>query len=532
MRALALRTVSFLALSALGSVFVVPAAVAQEGTDEQFGKVHFPTSCNEVAQRRFDRAMRYQHSFWYRPAKEIFTETLKADPDCAIAYWGIAQSLLLNPHFPAPKENLAEGLAALEKAKAMGAKTQRERDYIDALLAFYSGDEKVPFGQRVQAYAKAAEALAARYPDDDEAQIAYAITLNVAASPNDKTYANQLKGAGILEPIFTRQPRHPGVAHYLIHLYDYPPIAQSGLAAAKRYSEIAPAAPHAQHMPSHIFTRVGYWKDSIAANSGSARAAKEGKELHDQLHAMDYLVYAHLQLAQDKEARNVVDEMVATKGYNPAVRTGPYAVAASQARYMVERGDWRGAAALKVEPGRFAYVDAITHFARALGAARSGDPDAARPDIAKLAELRDRLLQEKDAYWAEIVDIQRQVAAAWLLAAEGKHADALAAMRAAAEAEDKTEKSIVTPGPLAPARELYGSMLLERGMTAEALAAFEATLAKEPNRLGATVGAAQAAEKSGDAAKARQHYAKVMELAEGREARAEVAQARAFMARN
>jgi tetratricopeptide (TPR) repeat protein len=376
------------------------------------------------------------------------------------------------------------------------------------------------------------EALAARYPDDDEAQIGYAITLNVAASPNDKTYANQLKGAAILEPIFQRQPRHPGVAHYLIHLYDYPPIAEKGLDAAKRYAEIAPAAPHAQHMPSHIFTRVGYWKESIAANSASARSAKEGKEPHEQLHAQDYLVYAHLQRAQDKEARAVVEEMVAVKGYNPNIRGGPYAVAASQARYMVERGDWRGAAALKVEPSRFAYVDAITHFARALGAARSGDPDAARTDIARLAELRDKLQQDKDVYWAGIVDIQRQVATAWLLDAENKHTEALDALRAAGEAEDKTEKSIVTPGPLAPARELYGAMLLERGMAPEALAAFEATLAKEPNRLGATIGAAQAAEKLGDAGGARRHYAKALELTNGDAGRAELARARAFMAKN
>jgi Tfp pilus assembly protein PilF len=528
-----LRKLSFSAIAALAAAISTPPARAQDGVEEQFGRVHFSTSCNDVAQRRFDRAMRYQHSFWYRPAREIFEEALKADPECAIAYWGVALTLLSNPHFPAPKENLAQGLAALEKAKALGAKSQRERDYIDALLAFYGGDDKVTFGQRAQAYLKAMEALAARYPDDDEAQIGYAITLNVAASPNDKSYANQLKGAAILEPIFQRQPRHPGVAHYLIHLYDYPPIAEKGLDAAMRYAQIAPAAPHAQHMPSHIFTRVGYWKESIAANGASARSAKEGKEPHEQLHAQDYLVYAHLQRAQDKEAREVVDDMVATKGYTPNVRTGPYAVAASQARYMVERGDWRGAAALKVEPSRFAYVDGITHFARALGAARSGNPDAARADIARLAELRDKLQQDKDAYWAGIVDIQRQVATAWLLNAESKHTEALDALRAAADAEDKTEKSIVTPGPLAPARELYGVMLLEKGMAGEALAAFETTLAKEPNRLGATIGAAQAAEKLGDAAKARQHYAKVLELAAGGDAgRADIVRARTFMAKN
>ena len=533
LRAAAASAASLLSASLVAAALAATTAPARAQDEEQFGRVHFPTSCNELAQRRFDRALRYQHSFWYRPAQEVFGEALKADPDCAIAHWGIALGLLGNPHFAPPKENLALGLAALEKAKALGAKTQRERDYIDALLAFYAGDDAVPFAQRVQAYLKAMQALAARYADDDEAQIAYAITLNVAASPNDKTYANQLKGAAILEPIFKRQPRHPGVAHYLIHLYDYPPIAEKGLDAAKRYSEIAPAAPHAQHMPSHIFTRVGYWKESIAANSASARAAKDGKEWHDQLHAMDYLVYAHLQLAQDKEARGVVDEMGAVKGYNPNVRTGPYAVAASRARYLVERGDWRGAAALAVEPSRFAYVDAITHFARALGAARTGDLPAARADIAKLGELRDSLQGAKDTYWAEQVDIQRQVATAWLLLAEGKPAEALQTIGAAADAEDKTEKSIVTPGPLAPARELYGTMLLERGMAQDALAAFEATLAKEPNRLGATIGAAQAAEKLGDAEKARRHYAKALELAAGGDAsRTDLAQARSFMAKN
>jgi hypothetical protein len=507
-------------------------ALAQDDAEQQFGTVHFATSCNETAQRRFDRGMRYQHSFWYRESKEIFEETLKADPDCAIAYWGIALSLLLNPHVPTPKDNLVLGLSTLEKAKSIGAKTQRERDYIDALMAFYADHDKVPYGGRAQAYLKAMEALAARYPDDDEAQICYAIVLNVAASPNDKTYANQLKGTAILEPIFKRQPRHPGIAHYLIHLYDYPPIAEKGLDAARRYAEIAPAAPHALHMPSHIFTRVGYWQESIASNIASARAAKAGKEPHDQLHAMDYLVYAYLQVAQDKAARAVMEEMVALTGYNPNVRTGPYAVAASQARYMIERGDWSGAAGLQVQPSRFAYVDAVTHFARALGAAHSGNLDGARSDIAKLAELRDKLQQAKDDYWTEQVDIQRQIATAWVLNAENKQADALGAMSAAADLEDKTEKSVVTPGWLAPARELYGAMLLERGMAKEALAAFEATLAKEPNRLGATVGAARAAEKSGDAAKARQYYAKAVALTEGADAsRPEVAEARAFIAR-
>ena len=506
--------------------------LAQDAAEQQFGRVHFPTSCNEVAQRRFDRAMRYQHSFWYTQSKELFEEALAADPSCAMAYWGIALSLLFNPHIQTPPENLTLGLAALEKGRVLGAKTQRERDYIDALLVWYMNHDRVPHGQRVQAYLKAMETLAQRYPDDDEAQIGYALTLSVAASPNDKTYAYQLKGAAILEPIFKRQPRHPGIAHYLIHLYDYPAIAEKGLDAAKRYSEIAPAAPHAQHMPTHIFTRVGYWKESIKANAVSARAAKAEKEFTDQLHAMDYLVYAHLQLAQDEEARAVVDEMRGVKGHSPSVRGGWYAVAASQARYMIERNDWKGAAELQVQPTRFAYVDAITHFARALGEARSGNPDAAVADAAKLTELRDKLRQANDAYWSEQVDIQWQAATAWMLHARGQHAEALKAMSAAADAEDKTEKSIVTPGPLAPARELYGAMLLARSTPKEALAAFEATLAKEPNRFNAFAGAAKAAEALGDKAKARGYYEKLVALAAGSNAdRPELVSARQFLAK-
>jgi hypothetical protein len=462
----------------------------------------------------------------------LFEDALKADPECAIAYWGIALSLLYNPHVAPPVKNLAEGAAALEKARALGAKTQRERDYLDALSAMYLDYDKVDHRTRVLAYVKAMEQLAQRYPDDDEAQIHYALALNVGASPADKTYANQLKGAAILEPIFKRQTRHPGVAHYLIHLYDNPPIAEKGLDAARRYAKIAPAAAHAQHMPSHIFTRVGYWQESIASNIVSGRVAKEAQDFHDQLHSMDYLVYAYLQLAQDEKARAVIDEMNKVIGFTETFLVGPYALAASPARYALERGDWKGAAELPVRPSPLAHVQAITHFSRALGAARAGNSEAAEADIAKLAELREKLRAAKDAYWAEQVDIQRQVATAWMLYAQGKHEDALKAMSASADAEDKTEKHPVTPGVPIPARELYGAMLLDRGVANEALTAFEATIKKEPNRFGAYIGAAKAAAKAGDAAKARQYFAKVVELtAEADASRTEVAAARAFMAK-
>jgi tetratricopeptide (TPR) repeat protein len=507
--------------------------LAQSDVDQQLGNVQFQTSCNEIAQRHFNRAMRYQHSFWYRQSKEIFEQAFKADPGCAIALWGVALALLSNPHAPAPAPNLPLGLAAIEKAKAVGAKTQRERDYIDALGVMYIDYDKLNHRQRIGAYLKAMEALAAKYPDDDEAQIAYAITLNTSASPTDKTYAQQTKGAAILEPTSKRLPQHPGVTHYLIHLYDYPATAVKGLEAANRYAKVAPAAPHAQHMPSHIYTRVGYWNESIDSNIASVRAAKNDKELTDQLHGQDYLVYAYLQLAQDKKARAVVDEMTAVTGYNPNVRGATFALAAGPARYMVERSDWKGAAELQVRPTPAPFVDAITHFARALGAARSGNLAAAKADITKLAELRDKLRTAKDAYWSEQVDIQWQVATAWVLHVEGKHAEALKAMSIAADVEDKTEKSPVTPGPLAPARELYGFMLLERGMAKEALAAFEATKSKEPNRYYGYAGAGQAAEKLGDKAKAKENYQKLIALTATADSdRPEIAAAKKYVASN
>jgi tetratricopeptide (TPR) repeat protein len=510
-----------------------PPAFGQEETDQRLGTVHFETSCNETAQRRFDRGLRYQHSFWYTSSKEIFEDVLKADPTCGIAYWGIALSMLNNPHNAPPAPNLPLGLATIQKAKEVGAKTERERDFIDALLVFYTDYDKISHGARVQSYLKAMEGVAQRYPQDDEAQLFYAITLNVAASPNDKTYANQLKGAAIAEKIFERQPRHPGVAHYLIHLYDTPALADKGIGAAKRYSEIAPAAPHAQHMPSHIFTRVGHWPDAIGSNIAAARSAKANKEFTDQLHAMDYMIYAYLQLGQDSKAQDVLNEMNALTGVNPNVMAGPYALAVSPARFMVERSDWKGAAELQVRPTPFAHVQAMTHFARALGASRSGNTEAAGADIAKLAELREKLREAKDPYWTEQVDIQWQVATAFLLYAKGKHDDALMAMSAAADAEDKTEKAPVTPGVPTPARELYGTMLLERGMAKESLAAFEATLKKEPHRLGATLGAAKAAEKAGDAAMARQYYTAAVTLTENADpVRPQIAEARAALGRN
>ena len=489
------------------------ALLAQGDVDQQLGSVHFSVSCNELAQRRFDRAMRYQHSYWYIPAKEVFEEVLQADPSCAMAQWGIALTMLDNPHNAIPQSNLAPGLAAIQKAKAMDARTERERDYVDALMLMYADYDKLSHRQRIRLFRDAQEKIAAKYPNDDEAQIAYAITLNTSADLNDKTYAQQRKGIAILEPISMRLPRHPGVTHYLIHLYDYPELAGQGLDAANRYAKIAPAAPHAQHMPSHIYTRVGYWKDSINSNIASVKAAKAEKSVGNYLHAHDYMVYAHLQLGEDKEASAVLAEMMRESDFKATVTAAHYALAAAPARYAVERGDWNGASQLPVRPEGASFAMAISHFARALGAARSGKPEDAGPDVAKLAELRDKLREAKDAYWAEIVDIQRQVAAAWVLYAQGKHDEALRAMAAAADAEDMIEKHVITPGPLAPARELYGEMLLERGMAKEALIAFEATKVKEPNCFRGFWGAAQAAVKLGDNGVAKANYEKLLAMA-------------------
>jgi hypothetical protein len=520
----------FPALVAVAGVALAQPVLAQ-GVDPTLGKVHFETSCTPQAAATFDQGMLYQHSFWYRASKRSFENAVKADPDCAIGYWGIALSLLWNPHTVPPPKNLAEGAAALAKAKEIGAKTERERDYISALSVMYANFDTVDHRTRVLNYMKAMEQLAAKYPNDDEAQIYYALALNVGASPADKTYANQFKGAAILETIWARQPDHPGIAHYLIHLYDTPALAAKGLPAAQRYAKVAPDAPHAQHMPSHIFTRVGYWKESIAANTVAVRAAKQNGDWHDLLHSMDYEVYAYLQLGQDAQAKAVIDEMIVVSGFTETFIPGPFALAASPARYAVERSDWKAAAALEVRPTPLPYVAAISWYAKALGAARSGDMHQARAAIVRLVELRDQLREKKDAYWSEQVDIQSRVATAWVQLAAGQQDLALKTMSDAADAEDKTEKHPVTPGPLAPARELYGAMLLQSGDPAAALTAFEATMHKEPNRLNATLGAAKAAAAMGDTAKARQYYDAVTVLAsDPATGRPEIVEAYAFLA--
>lgn len=357
-----------------------------------------------------------------------------------------------------------------------------------------------------------------------------AIYLTATQSPTDKTFASALRAAAILEAQFRKHPDHPGVAHYLIHAYDYPPIAQKGLTAARRYAEIAPSAPHALHMPSHIFTRVGAWEESAATNERSAAVAKAENEPNDQLHAMDYLVYASLQLARDGDARRVLEEAQRVTGFNPANRAGPYALAAIPARYAVERGAWKDAAQLPVHPSRFAFADAMTHFARAVGAARSGDAAAAAGDVQALTRIVAVLKAAKDAYWTTEVEVQRLGGAAWVAFAQGNREEALTLMRAAADLEDKSEKAAVSPGRIVPARELLGDVLLESGRPGEALAEYERSQGHDPNRYRSLYGAGQAAVQSGNRDKARYYFSKLVELAGSGDPRPETAQARRYLA--
>lgn len=501
-----------------------PAARAQEhvhggAPPEQLGTVHFATSCAAPAEAAFDRAVALLHSFEFAPAIEGFGATARIDPACGLAYWGVALASWGNPFAAGLKTpaQIERGRQALAQAAAAGTKTERETAYVAAVGELYRDVEHRDQPARVAAYRDAMAALAARHPDDMEAQIFYALALAEAVPPTDKTYADLLKSGAILEGLFATHPDHPGLAHYIIHSYDVPPLAAKALDAARRYARIAPSAPHALHMPSHTFTRLGYWQDSIEANIASAAAAKRDRATAEELHATDYQVYAYLQTAQDAAAKRLLDSLPeiasrfdasATGSAAPGV-AGVFALAAIPARFTLERGDWAGAAALEATPGRFPQAEAMTWFARALGAARSGDVARARTAVAALVPLRDRLTAAHESYWAGQVEIQWQAASAWLALAEGRKEDALAAMRQAVRLEDATEKNAMTPGPLAPARELLGEMLLQLDQPEPALEAFAATLQKEPNRFRALEGARRAAVKAGHTARAAAYAAQL-----------------------
>lgn len=493
---------------------------------EKLGRVHFPISCNAASQDEFDRALAMLHSFWYEKAGETFSEVARREPSCSMAYWGMAMTLY-HPLWERPDAGvLKNGRAAMEKARLAGAKTDRERDYIAAMEAFYKDDPALDYQSRSRAYEMAMEQLHRRYPEDREAGIFYSLALIASAQtlPADKTYAREKKAAGILNEALLKESNHPGVAHYLIHAYDSPPLASLALDAARSYSKIAPSVPHALHMPSHIFTRLGLWQESIQSNIASEDAAKRfAVEMHmdgawdEQLHAMDYLMYAYLQSAQDKQAKVILDELYQMSKVTPETPKVAYAFAAIPARYAIERRRWSDSASLKMHHpdfpwSRFPWAEAIIQFASGIGAARSGDTVAAKQSVEKLATLKNRLIEAKDRYWANQVDIQQQSVSAWLAGAEKRKDEALRLMRSAAELEDATEKHPVTPGPIVPAREMLGDLLLELGEPGEALKEFEALLVVAPNRFGSLLGAARAARQIKNFEKARSYYSKLVAI--------------------
>jgi len=508
---------------------------------EKLGTVHFATSCSAAVTPKLDRAVALLHSFEFRAAIDGFDSVLADDATCAVAYWGIALSYWGNP-FGGSRSTAAldQGLAAVQKGRATGTPTPRERAYIDAVAALFENHATTSQRDRILAYERGMGAVVRQSPDDIEAQIFHALAVNQTALPTDKTHAPQLAAAAILEPLFAQYPDHPGLPHYIIHAYDHPPLAERALDAARRYAAIAPSAPHALHMPSHTFTRVGAWAESVDTNRLSEESALQSGVPTEALHAMDYQAYAYLQMAQDRAARAVVDRLpaavarfdaTATAGGAAPPLAGFYALAAIPARYVLERGAWQEAAALAVPSSGPPFTIAITHFARALGAARNGQPTAAANDIARLAALRDQS-KPLDAYWAEQVDIQWRVASAWAAFAAGRKSEGIDTLRAAADIEDATDKSAVTPGPLAPARELLGDMLLEAGDARGALAAYEASIAKEPRRFRGAYGAARAAEAAGDAVAARRYYQATLEIAKSTDsARPELEQARRYVER-
>ncbi|HXZ13103.1 MAG TPA: hypothetical protein VEG64_11980 [Candidatus Sulfotelmatobacter sp.] len=511
-------TFSIALLVGMCAVLVKPVFAQHEhpaGDPGKLGKVSFPVSCDPSVQQQFSSAVAMLHSFWYEKASTTFASVGEKDPACGMAYWGVAMTYFHQIWESPGPADLKAGMASVEKAKSAGAKTQRERDYIAAIETFYRDSDKLDHQTRALAYEKAMDQLQTRYPDDHEAAIFHALALLATAPPTDRTYVNQKKAGAILEPLFVEQPEHPGIAHYIIHAYDYPALAPRALDAARRYAKIAPDSPHALHMPSHIFTRLGLWQESIDSNLASAASAEKNNAPGNELHAKDYLIYAYLQGAQDREAKKALEAPPAGRSDDPQYMNWLYAMGTSPARYAVERHQWAEAAALPVPPntfpgGRWAWTEANLHFARALGASHTGKTEAARKEVELLASLRDTLVQGNLKYGADQVDIQRETATAWITLAEGKREEALAQMHSAADHEDKTDKHNVTPGVILPARELLGDMLLELNQPAEAMVEFEAALRTAPNRFNALSGAARSAKLSGDNEKAKTYYAKLL----------------------
>jgi len=534
----------FAALLALVPALPLAAQEHEHGFAEQVGHVTFPVSCNAEAQRHFEHGMALLHSFWWDQASAAFRAVIAADSTCAMAYWGLALNSWGNPFAGGPSgDNLQQGKAAAERAMALGAPTARERGLLAAAGALYRNYETAPNASRLQAYSDTLRRVYRAYPGDAEVAMYYALSLIATASPADTTLARQKRAAAILNPLFRRFPEHPGLAHYIIHANDSPRLASLGLEAARRYAQIAPAAPHALHMPSHIFVRLGLWDETIEANKRAFEAGvtfAHAQHLQgvapEQFHALDYYVYACLQTGRDSFARQaVVDGLkLATLGSGDAL-VAVYNRAAMEARLPLERGDWEAAARLPLRDsgqGGGGIGAALTRFTRGLGAARSGDTAAARAQVSSLAAIEATLAGQPGYNWSGIVGIKREAVDAWLQLAAGDTAAALREAHAAADREDLAAKHPVTPGELLPARELEGDMLATVGRYAAARAAYESTLRREPGRARSVFGAARAAELAGDTTSARARYQEFLKLMQqGDRGRVELWTAREFLSR-
>jgi hypothetical protein len=511
------------------SLIFVSLALGQEDhhhalTEEEVGSVHFSTSCRTELAGGFNGAVALLHSFQYEQARQAFAEIASQDPQCAMADWGVAMS-----HYHGMWDNgdLAAGRAALEKAEQVGAgnpkTTARENAYIGALAEIYREDEKA-ITAHAQAFEQKMGALQAAYPEDDEAAIFHALSLAITAPKTDKTFANQRKCGEILAPIFTRHPHHPGIAHYIIHCYDNPVLAEKGLGAARLYAQIAPASAHANHMPSHLFTRVGSWDESIRSNVKSAELAataeatsKNGEARDQRLHAMDYLEYAYLQSGRVGKAKEVIEEMSSLPALKGLTLTGDYALAAMPARYAIELGKWEQASQLRPREDGVAWAEAITWTAIGIGSARSKNLERAGQAEAKLGALRDAIAKQNNSYWSNQVEVERREVAAWIAEKNGKPADALQLARSAAELEESMDKDAVTPGAITPGREVLAELFLLEHHPKESLAEYESVLKIAPNRFAALYGAATAAEEAGDATAAANYFRKLTQVAVGEE---------------
>ena len=525
-----------LASSFLASNHVKSATAPEPGDLRGVGKVTFPITCAPDVQSDFARGVALLHSFFYEEARRVFTSVAERDPKCAMAQWGIAMTWWHPIWTPPTPDEMRAGKAAIEKAMSMKAGTDRERGFITALNTYYNtadSSSAAPVGQschgpvgprdRVIAYEKAMRQLRDKYPDDFEVQTFYAFAVLATgyATPNDTSLSKQLEAAGILEKLWKQNANHPGVVHYLIHSYDYPQFAQRGLTAAQTYDSIAPWVPHALHMPSHIFTRLGMWDESIAANRASAEASRAYAAMRhrdateaEELHALDYMAYSYLQEAQDAEAKKIVDLAAKVKKTNPELEfSAAYALAAIPTRYAFERNDWAAAANLSIPNlphwSSFPFMEALIEYGHALGRAHTGDVEGARKAIARMQQLRDATKDPKFDYFKSHLDQQMQAASAWVAVAEGKKNEAIDMLRRAADSEDRLGKHPVSPGAFVPIREQLGTLLLEMGQPTEAQREFEAALKIYPGRFRGLYGAAQAAELAGDNEDASRYYTKL-----------------------